>query len=119
MYLARLCSEWSASVRRPRDLYCVKVPSHRANDRITGLILGPSGRPFPRFPALTSVSPSPVGTLWGQPWGQPWTRDLQSGRGEFEPFDDLVGEGDRKAIAVRSEPASLDPLGVNSANGGR
>src|SRR5215467_8519894 len=27
----------------------------------------------PGFPALTSVSPSSVGTLWGQPWGQPWT----------------------------------------------
>lgn len=25
------------------------------------------------FPALTSFSPSSVGTLWGQPRGQPWT----------------------------------------------
>jgi hypothetical protein len=33
------------------------------------------------FPALTSVSPSSVGTLWGQPWGQPWDNE----RGDLIP----------------------------------
>jgi hypothetical protein len=95
------------------------VPSHRANDRITGLILGRSGRPFPRFPRVDLCFPVLCGDIVGSTMGSTVDRDPQSGQGRFEPFDDLVGEGDRKAIAVRSEPASLDPLGVNPSHGDR
>ena len=49
------------------------MPSHCTDDRITGFILGAAAGLSPGVLALTSVSPSSVGTLWGQPWGQPWT----------------------------------------------
>jgi hypothetical protein len=50
----------------------------------------------PGFPALTSVSPSPVGTLWGQPWGQPWTAIYRADDEDSSCSMTLVGEGDRK-----------------------
>jgi hypothetical protein len=71
----------------------------------------------PGFPALTSVSPSSMGTLWGQTWGQLWTAIYRADEEDSSRSMTLVG--DRKAIAVRSEPASLDPLGVNSLHDGR
>src|SRR5262249_9590280 len=40
----------------------------------------------PCFPALASVSPSSVGTLWGQPWGQPWTAIYRADEEDSRPF---------------------------------
>jgi hypothetical protein len=43
----------------------------------------------PGFPALTSVSPSSVGTLWGQPWGQPWTAIYRADEEDSRPSAQL------------------------------
>jgi hypothetical protein len=47
----------------------------------------------PGFPAFTSVSPSSVGTLWGQPWGQPWTATYRADEEDPSRSMTLVGEG--------------------------
>jgi hypothetical protein len=89
------------SAIRAADLYRVKVPSNRANDRITGLILGRNGRLPPGFPALTAVSP----VLCGDIVGSTVDRDLQSGRGRFEPFDD----SGRRGATARVSPYAVSP----------
>jgi hypothetical protein len=66
------------------DLYCVKVPSHRANHRITGLILGRIGRSSPQFPRVDLCFPVLCGDIVGSTMGSTVDRDLQSGRGRFE-----------------------------------
>jgi hypothetical protein len=66
------------------DLYRVKVTSHRANDLITGLILGRSGRAFPRFPRVDLCFPALCGDIVGSTMGSTVDRHLQSGRGRLE-----------------------------------
>jgi hypothetical protein len=68
-----------------RDLYRVKVPGHRANDRITGLILGRSGRPFPRFPRVDLCFPVLCGDIVGSTMGSTVDHDLQSAREDSRP----------------------------------
>src|SRR5215472_1936140 len=87
------------------DLYRVKVPSNRANDRITGLILGRNGRPFPSFPRVDLCFPVLCGDIVGSTMGSTVDRDLQSGRGRSEPFDD---PGRREATA-RLSPYAVSP----------
>lgn len=79
--------------RRYWHLYRVKVPSHRANARITSLILGRSGRLFTRFPRVDLCFPVLSGDIMGSTMGSTVARDLQSGRGRFETLGSLPSGG--------------------------
>ena len=88
---------------RSSDHYRVEVPSHRANDRITGLILGRSGRRSPGIPRACPWFPALCGDTVGSTMGSTVDRDLQSRRERFEPFDDPG----RRATTARLSPYAV------------
>ena len=96
----------------------VKVPSNRANDRITGLILGRNGRPSPRFARVDRCFPVLCGDIVGSTMGSTVDRDLQSGQEDSSRSMTLVREGRPQGYRRTREPASLDPLAVNSSHDG-
>src|SRR5262249_9590281 len=81
---ARMVHATRPNVTASGDSYRVKVPSHRSYARITGLILGRSGRPFPMFPRVGLGFPVLCGDIVGSTMGSTVDSDLQSGRGRFE-----------------------------------